>query len=85
MILQIFVRDMARYHLKSGWQPPLAVDALRCLVAGLLTLMMRKNHAGARYWLGLAASAKFLIPFSLLVGIGSRVPWVGGSQECSGI
>ena len=36
-------------------------------VAGLLTLVLRKNHAGARYWLWMAASIKFLLPFSLLV------------------
>ena len=43
--------------------------------AGLLTLPLRKNHARARYWLWLAASVKFLIPFSLLVGIGSHLAW----------
>ena len=29
----------------------------------LLTLALRKNHAAVRYWLWLAASVKFLIPF----------------------
>ena len=43
------------------------------IVAGLLTLLLRKNHARARYWLWLAASVKFLISFSLLVGIGSHL------------
>lgn len=43
--------------------------------AGLLTLMLKRNHAQARYGLWLAASAKFLIPFALLVGIGSHVGW----------
>jgi uncharacterized protein (TIGR03435 family) len=42
-----------------------------CLVmAGLLTLILRKNHARARYALWLAASIKFLIPFSLLIAVG---------------
>jgi bla regulator protein blaR1 len=41
-------------------------------VAGLLTLILRKNHARARYWIWLAASVKFLIPFSLLVALGSH-------------
>ena len=41
--------------------------------AGLLTLALRKNHARTRFWLWLAASVKFLIPFSLLVGIGSHL------------
>jgi bla regulator protein BlaR1 len=43
--------------------------------AGLLTLVLKKNHARARYWLWLAASVKFLVPFSLLVNIGSRLGW----------
>jgi bla regulator protein BlaR1 len=48
-------------------------STLLAVVAGLLTLALRKNHARARYWLWMAASVKFLIPFSLLVGVGSRV------------
>jgi bla regulator protein BlaR1 len=51
------------------WQSTIVVIA-----AGLLTLALRRNHARARYWLWLAASIKFLIPFSLLVFIGSRLP-----------
>ena len=42
-------------------------STLFAVAAGLLTLTMRKNHARARYWLWLAASVKFLVPFSLLV------------------
>ena len=45
------------------------------VVAGLLTLVLRQNHARARYWLWLAASLKFLVPFSVLVAIGSRLTW----------
>ncbi len=52
------------------WQSTLFAAA-----AGLLTLVLRKNHARVRYWLWLAASAKFLIPFSLLVGVGSHLAW----------
>jgi len=44
-------------------------------VAGLLTLALRKNRAPVRYWLWFAASVKFLIPFSLLVTIGSQFEW----------
>jgi bla regulator protein blaR1 len=44
-------------------------------VAGLLTLSLRMDHARVRYWLWLAASVKFLIPFSLLAGIGARLAW----------
>src|SRR6185437_4645085 len=44
-------------------------------VAALLTLLLRKNHARTRYWLWLAASLKFLLPFVLLVAGGSRLQW----------
>jgi bla regulator protein blaR1 len=42
-------------------------------VAALLALALRENHARARYWLWLAASCKFLVPFSLLVSLGVSV------------
>jgi uncharacterized protein (TIGR03435 family) len=44
-------------------------------VAWLLTLTLRRNRAAVRYSIWLAASAKFLIPFSLLVGAGSQLGW----------
>ena len=50
-------------------------STLFAAVAGLLTLAFRKNRAPVRYGLWLAASLKFLIPFSLLVGIGSQLDW----------
>ena len=50
------------------WQSTLCV-----VIVGLLTLVLRKNHARARYGLWLAASVKFLIPFSLLIGIGGHL------------
>jgi bla regulator protein blaR1 len=45
------------------WQSTLFAAA-----AWLLTVALRKNHASVRYRLWLAASVKFLIPFSLLIG-----------------
>ncbi|MFN7918513.1 MAG: M56 family metallopeptidase [Bryobacteraceae bacterium] len=39
----------------------------------VLCLALRNNHARTRYWLWLAASVKFLLPFSLLLALGSRV------------
>jgi bla regulator protein blaR1 len=50
------------------------------VVAGLLTLVLRKNQARARYWIWMAASLKFLIPLSLLVGIGGRLGWLRTSD-----
>jgi uncharacterized protein (TIGR03435 family) len=43
------------------------------VVAGLLTLALRKNQARARYWVWMAASMKFLLPFALLAAIGSHL------------
>jgi bla regulator protein BlaR1 len=45
------------------------------VVAGLLTLTLRRNQARVRYWLWLAASIKFLVPFSVLVALGNRFAW----------
>jgi bla regulator protein blaR1 len=50
-------------------------STLFAVMAGLLTLMLRRNQARARYALWLAASLKFLIPFSLLVGLGGHLVW----------
>ena len=50
------------------WQSTLCL-----VIAGMLTLILRKNHARARYGLWLAASIKFLIPFSLLVTLGAHL------------
>jgi len=42
--------------------------------AGSLALACRKNRAHVRYSLWLSASIKFLIPFSLLVSLGTHIP-----------
>jgi uncharacterized protein (TIGR03435 family) len=44
-------------------------------IAGLITLALRRNQARTRYCLWMAVSAKFFVPFSLLVGIGTHVAW----------
>ncbi len=54
-------------------------STLFAATAGLLTLILRRNHARTRYWLWLAASVKFLIPFSLLISIGNHLAWSRGS------
>jgi bla regulator protein BlaR1 len=56
-------------------------STLFAITAGLLTLVLRKSRARVRYGLWLAASVKFLVPFSLLVGIGSYLAWSGGSTR----
>jgi bla regulator protein BlaR1 len=45
------------------------------IVAWLLTLVLRPNRAATRYWIWLTASAKFLVPFSLLSGIFRQLAW----------
>jgi uncharacterized protein (TIGR03435 family) len=52
------------------WQSTLFVG-----IVALLALLLRKNQARIRYWLWMTASAKLLIPFSLLVSLGSHLPW----------
>ena len=50
-------------------------STLFAAVAGLLSLALRKQRAQVRYAIWLAASVKFLIPFALLVNIGSQFQW----------
>jgi len=50
-------------------------STLFAITVGLLTWILRKNQARARYWLWLAASVKFLIPLSVLAG---HLPWFYG-------
>ena len=44
-------------------------------VPSLLALVLRKNRARVRHWVWVAASLKFLVPFSLLVALGSHIHW----------
>jgi uncharacterized protein (TIGR03435 family) len=55
------------------WQSTLCVG-----LAWLLTLAMRKNRAAVRYWIWLASSVKFLVPFSLFVSLGEQFVWRTG-------
>jgi uncharacterized protein (TIGR03435 family) len=58
------------------WQSTFFVFA-----AGLLAVACRKNRARIRYWLWLSASLKFLVPFSLLVSLGSHLEWLPTSKK----
>ena len=60
------IPDLAN-HL---WQSTLFAFAV-----GLLALLLRRNRAAVRHSLWLAASIKFLIPFSLLIGLGNHIQW----------
>jgi len=50
------------------WQSTVVVA-----IAWVLTLALRRNQARVRYWVWMAASVKFLLPFSLLIVAGERV------------
>jgi hypothetical protein len=50
------------------WQSTLFV-----LIAWLITMALKKYQARARYWIWMTATAKFLIPFSILISIGERL------------
>lgn len=52
------------------WQSSLCVAGV-----WLLAHILGNNRAAVRYWLWLAASAKFLVPFSLLVSLGGHLAW----------
>jgi len=56
-------------------------STLFAITAALLTLAFRKNQAKVRYWLWLSASLKFLIPFSLLIGVGNHIEWAPAAQK----
>ncbi len=45
------------------------------VVAWLVTLILKKNSAAVRYRIWVAASVKFLVPFSLLIALGSQFRW----------
>ncbi len=61
------------------WQSTLFV-----IVAGLLTLVLRKNSAQLRYWLWMTASLKFLVPFSLLIAFGAQLDWQPAVEPSAG-
>src|SRR5215469_144525 len=44
------------------------------LLASLLAFLLRGNSPKMRYWVWLSASLKFLLPWVLLVSLGSLVP-----------
>jgi bla regulator protein BlaR1 len=63
---------LASIGLAAGdhlWQ-----STLFAVVAASLTALLKKNQARARYWIWLAALMKFLVPFSLLIGLGGLLP-----------
>ncbi len=58
-------------------------STLFAVAAGLLTIAFRQNRAQVRYWLWLCASLKFLIPFSLLMSLGSQMQWMPAAKTAA--
>jgi bla regulator protein blaR1 len=54
--------------------PHLIQSTLFAGVPWLLALALRKNRAHVRFWLYFTASMKFLVPFAVLISIGSLLP-----------
>ncbi|HVA65244.1 MAG TPA: hypothetical protein VNF74_16075, partial [Terriglobales bacterium] len=44
-------------------------------VAAAVALLLRGNQARVRFWIWMAASLKFLVPFSALAALGALLPW----------
>jgi uncharacterized protein (TIGR03435 family) len=44
-------------------------------IAAGLAFLLRSNQAQVRYWLWMAASLKFLIPFALISSLGNQISW----------
>jgi len=61
--------------LPGSWINHLWQSTLFAVAIALLTRGFTNNHSAVRYWLWFSASVKFLLPFSLLVAIGSALPW----------
>jgi uncharacterized protein (TIGR03435 family) len=61
--------------IPAGLANHLWQSTLFAIGAALLALALRRNRAQIRYVLWLIASLKFLIPFSLLMAVGSYFKW----------
>src|SRR5581483_1370037 len=55
-------------------------SSLFAAIIGSLTLALRNNRARVRHWVWLAASLKFLIPFSVLISLGGQIHWRSAAQ-----
>ena len=73
---------MIEHYLSTSWNVAapaignhLWQSTLVALAAGVLTLAVRRHNAHIRYFLWLAASVKFLIPFSFLISLGQLFAW----------
>jgi uncharacterized protein (TIGR03435 family) len=68
MNMQAFWSENGTALVNHLWQSTVVVG-----VAWVLASALKKNHARVRYWIWMAASVKFLLPFSLLMAAGERL------------
>ncbi len=61
-------------NLRPAFANHLLQSTVFAAIIGLLTLSLGRNRARVRYRLWLVASVKFVIPFSLLIALGSLFP-----------
>jgi uncharacterized protein (TIGR03435 family) len=54
------------------------------VAAGFLILAFRRSRAQVRYWVWFAASVKFLVPFWLLISLGSRLEMTPSTPRDAG-
>jgi beta-lactamase regulating signal transducer with metallopeptidase domain len=75
--------------MNPAWMSPLADHLWQSTVfaafAALLTLALGHKRARVRHGLWLAASCKFLVPFSLLIVLGGRVGWRAPQAAPTGV
>jgi uncharacterized protein (TIGR03435 family) len=81
---------MTHHALWSGaWSAALVnhlwQSTLFLMIAWAVTFILRNNQARTRYWIWMAASAKFLVPFSLLINAGEllRAPFATHVQSAA--
>ena len=67
-LVSLACADAVRQLGNHLWQSTLFAG-----VVALIALALRKHQARVRYWLWMAASAKFLIPLALLISLGSHL------------
>ncbi len=58
-------------------------STLFAAVAGMLTLILRHDRARVRHSIWLAASLKFLVPFSVLMALGNGMAWRTAPESVS--
>ncbi len=70
---------------RRSYESSLAVPTLFVLAAAIAASALRKNGAHVRHRVWLAASLKFLVPFSLLIALGAAVSWRTAAQPAASI